>query len=441
MLIQGAAAGHARRRLTAFVSFALALFSLNCSPDRTPSTGLGPTSGAGGAGGGVGGWTQDLDFLATELPKRHKDLFFALTAEQFAAEVAELRAAIAELADDQVILAMAKIVAMVGDAHTSLRLSQPATGFHYYPLSTYWFSDGLFVVRTTAEHAATLGARVTHIGETAADDARGAASTVIAHENDAQLDNQSPVVFQLAEVLHFLGLADTKAVGNYQLEGKDGPSSVALSPVPLSQSVAWQAAPDPNEVPPPLYLSNLTSNYWYQDLSESKTLYLQYNRCQEMASLPFADFATDVLSFADASKPSRVVIDLRLNGGGNSTITSPLISGLAERPAINDKGHLFVIIGRSTFSSAVLNALQLMNNTAAIFVGEPSGGRPNHYGEVKQFALPFSGLQVSYSTKYFSYLQGEDPVSLVPDVLVQLSSADYFSGKDPVLDAVLEYPQ
>ena len=43
------------------------------------------------------------------------------------------------------------------------------------------------------------------------------------------------------------------------------------------------------------------------------------------------------------------------------------------------------------------------NDTEAIFIGEPTGGRPNHFGEVKSFNLPNSGLSVRYSTKYFRF--------------------------------------
>ena len=81
--------------------------------------------------------------------------------------------------------------------------------------------------------------------------------------------------------------------------------------------------------------------------------------------------------------------------------------------------------------------MQLKNETNAIFYGEPSGGKPNHYGEVETVSLPYSKLALYYSTKYFQDLQGEDPDSLVPDVTVEIASKDYFEGRDPVMEAIL----
>jgi hypothetical protein len=43
---------------------------------------------------------------------------------------------------------------------------------------------------------------------------------------------------------------------------------------------------------------------------------------------------------------------------------------------------------------------------------------------------------VSYSTKYFRFVEGDAP-SLIPDVAVNLTLADYLALRDPVLEAVL----
>jgi len=56
-------------------------------------------------------------------------------------------------------------------------------------------------------------------------------------------------------------------------------------------------------------------------------------------------------------KPQRLVIDMRENGGGDFTLVREhLLPGLKQRSAINRTGHLFVVIGRDTFSAAMSNA-------------------------------------------------------------------------------------
>ena len=44
-----------------------------------------------------------------------------------------------------------------------------------------------------------------------------------------------------------------------------------------------------------------------------------------------------------------------------------------------------LLIGRATFSSAQMNAQQFRDRTKAILVGEPTGQKPNHFGEIKNF--------------------------------------------------------
>jgi len=94
---------------------------------------------------------------------------------------------------------------------------------------------------------------------------------------------------------------------------------------------------------------------------------------------------------------------------------------LAKQKNINKKGKLFVIIGRKTFSSAVLNTLDFKKHTNAIIVGEETSGKPNHYGEIKSFELPNSKLKVYYSTKYFKHYE-KDIETIRPDVIIKTTS-------------------
>ena len=149
----------------------------------------------------------------------------------------------------------------------------------------------------------------------------------------------------------------------------------------------------------PLYLSNGKSNYWFEADKINKLVYLQYNKCREMEEYSFNSFTNDVMKKINETGAEKLVIDLRWNGGGNSTIMNPLIKIIEENKTINQDGSLFVILGKNTFSSAILNALDLKTKTKAILIGEPTGGKPNHYGEVKSVKWSKLDLYLSYSTK------------------------------------------
>jgi C-terminal processing protease CtpA/Prc len=186
----------------------------------------------------------------------------------------------------------------------------------------------------------------------------------------------------------------------------------------------------------PLYMQSPALNYWYSYLDTYKTLYLKYNSCQNMSSQSFSDFAQGIQDFMATHIVEKFVIDVRNNGGGSSGIISSLF--FLQSSALNQKGKLFVITGRQTFSSALMNAIQFRQNTNCLLIGEPTGGKPNSYGEVLSFTLPNSGVVVQYSTKYFQMMD-DDPLSLYPDNDIELSIQDFAQGKDPVMDFILNY--
>ena len=184
----------------------------------------------------------------------------------------------------------------------------------------------------------------------------------------------------------------------------------------------------------PLYFER-RGNYWFEYLTASKTLYINYNACTEMQSLPFQQFAEQVMEQAVKQAPDKVVFDLRNNRGGNSEVWAPLRRAVKNTPALRPKGRTYVVVGPGTFSSGMLNALELKEEIHAIVVGEPTTERPNHYGEVRQFQLPNSHIGVSYATKYFPRLP-DDPPSLLPELRAPLTAADFFAGRDPVTEAI-----
>lgn len=148
-------------------------------------------------------------------------------------------------------------------------------------------------------------------------------------------------------------------------------------------------------------------------------------------------FVSEVLEAVELTLAERLIIDLRNNSGGNSSVLSNQMERLASHPRLAQPGSIIALIGPVTYSSGMMNAHQLRENAHATLVGEPTGGKPNSYGEVRTFRLPNSGLSVSYSTKYFRMLE-EDPPSVEPDVLVELESGAHFGGQDPVLRRALK---
>ncbi|MFI5212290.1 MAG: tetratricopeptide repeat protein [Ignavibacteria bacterium] len=190
----------------------------------------------------------------------------------------------------------------------------------------------------------------------------------------------------------------------------------------------------------PLYMRNDAKNYWFEYLKDSKTLYINYKRVLIDPQDSLRNFCKRIEEFVNANEIERTVIDIRNNGGGNNATCQPFVNLVSKNPKMNQKGKLFVIIGRQTFSAASYLTTKLEFNTKAIFVGEPTGASPNHYGDNRQVILPNSKLEARFSSIYWQNSFAFDKrTATEPSLRVEVSSRDYFSGNDPVLNAVLSY--
>lgn len=181
--------------------------------------------------------------------------------------------------------------------------------------------------------------------------------------------------------------------------------------------------------------SNL--NYWYKYISEEKTLYFKYNKCQEDDnSKTIENFTADMLKFMDAHIIDKFVIDIRDNSGDSDQYINPIIDWIKNKK-INNKAQFFVIVGRTTFSSAIINTITLKKDTNAIFMGEETSGKQNHYGSVKNFTLPNSKIKIQYSTQ-FNKVSEDNRNTFIPDKIIEISIKDYINKKDPILNYILK---
>lgn len=394
-------------------------------------------SGAGGQSSPVSALqgAEDLRYLAAELPKLHKNAFHTVTRERFEAEVARCHEDLPKLSTLEFRVRIAQIVALVGDAHTSVRVDSPDNLL--FPVRFASFEDGVFIERTTPEHAGLMGAKLVEIDGRTTEELHRTVGSVIPSENPYWLRLLAARMLNNASILHALRLTKEEGKAVFGVVMRDGSSaSVTLEAVQPGPGVSPLNAVPWKSGELPMRLENGRSSYWLRVLDADKAVYLAYNVCRNEPQAPFRDLVDQAMEAIDAGRADRLIVDLRQNGGGNSNVAYPLISAVRSRPALNRKDRLFVLIGPQTFSSAMMNAQQFRERTQATLVGEPTGGKPNSYGEVKFLDLPNSGIRVSYCVKYFRLLKDTDPDAVYPDVRAPMTSAAYFAGADPTLERV-----
>jgi len=136
-------------------------------------------------------------------------------------------------------------------------------------------------------------------------------------------------------------------------------------------------------------------------------------------------------------KPDKVAIDLRQNRGGNGILIVPLIRSIIQSESIDQRGHLFCIIGPATFSAAQMFTDALEKYTNVTFVGEPTGSKGNAFGDSRKIILPNSGITVRTAIYYWQdWLPTDARNTTTPQIPAPLTIQSYSHKDDPALDAI-----
>jgi hypothetical protein len=417
-------------------------------PDRQAATA--PSSDSSS----VRQWREDLAYLSRELPRRHQNLFHTISRQQFDSALAALDRKLPGLARHQVIVELARLVALVGDGHTNVAPTRdPKIGFQTYPVRLYFFKDGLFIRGALTARADLVGAKVLRIGRLTADEAYLAVRELIGRDNEMNARFFAPFLLAMPEVLHAIGAIDEPGAVPLLLE-QAGTRTVAVlrpsGPAPMMpsdtdvswmQEDGWVDMRGPDGPGTPLWLrGDPRDPLRLEYLPESRTAYVQYNKVGDAPAETIADFAERLRAFVDSAPVNRVVLDLRLNRGGDGTLNQPLVLSLIRSPKLEGPGHLFVIIGRSTFSAAQFLVHDLEEYTDAVFVGEPTAGKPNSYGDSRRITLPNSGITVRASVYHWQRTHPLDTRPWKgPDIAAELTSREYRANVDPALREILAW--
>lgn len=369
-------------------------------------------------------WREDLAFLAREIPARHANAFHAINQQAWARAVAELDARLPSLTGAQSAVALRELVALIGDAHTSVQLPEARR----LPLRFFWFGDELRIVEAPADRPELLGARVMGIGDQSATDARRAATRLMVRENRWAELSTTPYLLRREDVLEYLRLIQTG--DNVRLRvrqdgGRTQNVTVGFGDGDVTMTyVAGEA---------PLFRQRPDESMWFTSLDDG-VFYINFRAYDNLRTNTAA-----VMAEIDRRRPAKVVLDMRDNGGGDFTaFRETMLAEILARSWLNDGDRLYVIIGREMFSAAMSNAADLSLRTNATLVGEPIGERPNSYQEVRFFSLPNSRLRAGVSVEYYEALPGAgDPAAIEPDISAPPTWRVFRRGEDDALSWIL----
>ncbi|MBC6988397.1 hypothetical protein [Hymenobacter sp. BT491] len=413
-------------------------------------------------------WQQDLQVACDSL-LAHDRSFTPAARTAFRQEVKHLQAVAVNQTQPQRVVGLARAVAGAGNAHTRLYLLRNRTELRRYPIRVWWFRDGLYVVKTTAEYADLLGAKVLRLAGLNAAQALRRVAPLYAGNASWQA-YISTYTLTSPEILQGLGiLTDTAGTLPLVVRTRTG-QHVARQLVPLSgqrsrqaleawwdlsplhpgRGAAWQSVLPADSARLPLYLRRPEQGYWHQALPAQHALYLQYNRAGDMPSGESVKaWGARVLPLLPALAGGKLIVDLRFNTGGNLDVASPFFEELAAQ-ARQHAVRVYVLTGRATFSAGLYHAAQLRQLADAQVVGEPAGDTLDFWAEGGNFVLPNSGLTVHYADRFHGYSRRAPTAdearwlyrdlaveTLQPVHQVQQQASSYLAGQDPALDYVL----
>ena len=182
-------------------------------------------------------WREDLQFAVDTFLARDRS-FSPAARQAFRAAIADLQQTVESKTDEQIIVELAKAVALANNAHTRLYLLRNRTELRRYPIRVWWFPEGLYVVRTTPEYSSLLGARILKIGGYGVAQVKLAVAPLYAG-NDSWRTYISAYTMTSPDVLMGLGLIPESGKTEIVFIDRNGKRARReLAPMPLRRSTS-----------------------------------------------------------------------------------------------------------------------------------------------------------------------------------------------------------
>jgi hypothetical protein len=274
------------------------------------------------------------------------------------------------------------------------------------------------------------------------------------------------LLLESPQLLHAAGAASAPGEATYAFEiaGKrierrlagDAPDPVvpslaatlAVYPDPgVAEGEGWRSLLQPGAAP--WALQDAATRFRWREAPELQAMVVELRQNRSSPGHDIGDFQQLVQRELRARKPQNLVLDMRMNGGGDLTTTRSFMQGL---PALVP-GRIFVLTSPWTFSAAISSTgyLEQAAPDRVTIVGEEVGDRLEFWSEGRPLTLARSGIVISRATERHDYATGCKPYkdchgnvvrhsisvrTLEPNVAAPWTIEAYRAGRDPAMEAV-----
>ncbi len=387
----------------------------------------------------------------------------------FLAGVDALTARAGTFSDADFEMDVSRLVALAGNGHTTVSLTERASRFGRAPVRLAWFAEGLYIVRAAGSAIDLLGAHVVAIDGRTAEQALAAVAPYISGTAERARADGAP----LLESPALLQVVWPDTDGRHLVLTIDGPDgaierSLAESP-PMRDPLAsqpiyaitlarldpgWRGAIGPaQQIPMSLRAPERVA---YAERLAPDSLYIRINA---NANDRFGRLSDQLATIAAAKPPGRpaagwrwIALDLRFNDGGDELKTMAFTRALPDMLAPD--GAVWVLTGNATFSAAIITAARVRHflGARAHIVGETAGDRDRFWTDGgPRLILPNSGIEIAHAEFLHDWVHGCRSVALCypyqwiygvasgdlsPDPVIAWRFSDYIQGRDTVIDRV-----
>jgi hypothetical protein len=362
-------------------------------------------------------------------------------------------------------LELARIVALADNGHTNSPASLRSRRYARVPIRLVPFGDQFYVLRVDTANADLLGARLVSIDGKPLKDVRSVGHALWGG-TPAWRDRQLPFLLESPDQMFALGITTASNSATFRFELRNGrimerriaadqpdgsresyPATRWLYPVPLDTDRGeWRLLGTKEKSP---WAFQEPSQFFRLHAAPEMNALVVQLRANHDGPQSIQEFLGKAGDEIRRVQPRNLVLDLRVNGGGDLNNTRDFVQSLPRLVP----GRIFVLTSPWTFSAAISTTgyLKQAGGDRVTIVGEMVGDRLEFWAEGRLARLPHSGAAMSYSTQRHDYRTGCKPYtdchgavvrnpisvpSLAPGIVAPLTIEDFIAGRDPGMEAI-----
>jgi len=359
-----------------------------------------------------------LDELKYRIETTHPNPYTKITQQEFENKIETLKKEWNKQSEEERYFSLRHLVALIGDAHT--QIYKQLENDKALPFFALPYSGHSVIVQVDEKYKELVGKELIAINGIKINKIFKNLFSIISHDKEEWAYINAHYEARLFSRLKHIGTIRKDDFANLKIRdittGKTKTLKVAFSEnMQIDKPVFANLSP------------TLFQSGYYRANFLDDILFIQYNVCADFPDMPMKEFATRIEQLPKAKK---IIVDLRNNTGGDSTVITPLLEVLHDITK-DRKIPLFTFVGNRTFSSGVMAALDL-KEIGAILMGEEMGWN-GKFGEVQEIELGDDYI-LFCSTKDFS--ESLQDVNLHPDIIMTQDPKDLNAGLDTLIETV-----